>query len=292
MKYNYVRATIDNQIVISAVDSKSIVSKAIVLLDLSPVAAEALGRTLTVAALMGKQLKNPKDYMSVSVNGGGVLGTLTACSDAKGNVKGTVANPHTENMFKSNGSLDVARAVGNNGKITVVKDIGLKQPYVGTSALLSGEIAEDFANYFVTSEQQPCALTIGLNLKNGKCKAGGGVFVQVLPHCNDKLLYDVETTLYAMDEMSYQFDGNSARQVVEKFFASYRNFEIIQEGVCRYKCNCSDRRIRQVIKSIGEQEAVNICNEMGYVEVQCHFCNKKYRYDKEQIEQLFATGLK
>ncbi len=282
-----VKAVIDNYIVVSAAETKDIVNKAIKLHSLSPVAAAALGRALTMAALMGKELKNSGDYLTVTVNGGGPLGTLTVCADGKGNVKGYVDNPVVETTVKADGHLDVGAGVGKDGKITVIKDIGLKQPYVGTAKLVSGEIAADFANYFAVSEQQPCGVTLGVSLDKRACRAAGGVFVQVLPGCGDELLSAVETTMYAMDEMSYQFDGSTAREVIDRFFGAY-NPVYTEECEVRYKCDCGRRRIDRVIRGIGRAEAEDILSERGEIEVKCHFCNKTYRYGQAEVDKLFG----
>ena len=289
MNANYCRAMINNMVVISAVEMKNIANKAVKIHNLSPVAAEALSRTLAVGALMSKQLKDASNYMSITVNGGGPLGAITVCANGKGEVKGTIDNPAVENAFTDEGTISVASAVGTNGKITVVKDIGLKQPFVGTTELVSGEIAQDFANYFVVSEQQPCALTIGFTWKKGKCVAGGAVLVQVLPGCDPKLLFDIETTLYAMDQMSYQFTNSTARQVIERFFACYAGLTITDESFVNYKCDCSTKRMHRLIKSLGKTEALDIVAEQGKVEICCHFCNKVYSFDHDAVLKLFEN---
>lgn len=282
------KAIIENSITVSAVESKALVNKAIKVQNLSPVAASALGRTITVVALMGRELKNPSDYLTATVKGGGPLGTITACADGKGHVKGTVANPSLESTFKADGSLDVASAVGRDGELTVIKDIGLKQPYVGTCKLVSGEIARDFAQYFYTSEQQPCAVTLGVAFdKNGKCKSAGGVLVEVLPNCPNDLLDRVETILYAMDEMSWQFNGSTAREVIERFFGEF-NLVFAPDASVSYKCDCSTRKINRLIKGLGKDECNDIIAEQGQIEVICHFCGKKYVYDKTQVDVIFS----
>lgn len=281
-----VKAIIENSLIVSAVESKGIVNKAIKIHNLSPVAAAALGRSLTMAALMGEELKNPQDYLTVTINGGGPLGTLTVCADGYGHVKGTVSNPVVETSVKADGHLDVGAAVGRNGQITVIKDIGLKQPYVGTAKLVSGEIAQDFAYYFATSEQQPCGVTLGVGLQKGACKSAGGVFVQVMPNCDSALLERVETVMYAMDEMSYQFDGSTAKQVVQRFFGEFNPVFTVEKEVS-YKCNCGKRKINKIVKGLGKEEAQSILDEIGKIEVGCHFCGKKYVYLQEDVDKLF-----
>lgn len=281
------KALIENSIVVSAVESKEIVNKALKLHGLSPVATAALGRALTMAALMGADLKNADDYLSATIKGDGALGTITVCADGKGHVKGTVTNPVVETTLRADGHLDVAAAVGKTGNITVVKDIGLKQPYVGTSQLVSGEIAADFAYYFATSEQQPCGVTLGVGLQNNACKSAGGVFVQVLPNCDAQLLSKIETVMYAMDEMSYQFDGSTAKDVIMRFFGAF-NPVFTEERQVSYKCDCNKRKIDRIVKGLGRKEAQSVLDEVGKVEVCCHFCNKKYVYTQEDLDKLFS----
>lgn len=281
-----VKAIIKNSLTVSAVESKDIVNKAIKIHNLSPVAAAALGRSLTMAALMGAELKNPEDYLTVTINGGGPLGAITVCADGKGSVKGTVSNPAAETSVKADGHLDVGAAVGRDGQITVIKDIGLKQPYVGSANLVSGEIAQDFAYYFAASEQQPCGVTLGVGLQNGACKSAGGVFVQVMPDCDASLLEQAETVMYAMDEMSYQFDGSTARQVLERFFGEFDPVFTTEKTVS-YKCNCGKRKIDKIVKGLGREEAQSILTDIGKIEVCCHFCGKKYVYLQEDVDKLF-----
>lgn len=287
MASTLVKAIIDNAVIVSAIESKSIVNKAVSVHNLSPVAAVAMGRALTMVALMGKELKNRQDYLTATIDGGGPLGKITVCADALGHVKGDVFNPNAESVFKADGTLDVGAAVGKNGAITVIKDIGLKQPYVGTSKLISGEIAGDFAYYYAVSEQQPCGVTLGVGLTNAqKCKSAGGVFVQVMPNCPEELLFRIETVMYAMDEMSYQFDGSTAEEVIKRFFGEF-NPVFTETQQVSYKCNCGKRKINRIVKSLGYTEAQTIVDEQGQIEVCCHFCGKKYVYNRQDIDKLF-----
>lgn len=281
------KAIIQNSIIVSAVETKSIVNRAIKIHNLSPVATVAMGRALTMAALMGKELKNEQDYLTAVIAGNGTLGKITVCADAQGHVKGDIVNPSAESIFKADGTLDVGNAVGKKGSITVIKDIGLKQPYVGTSQLVSGEIASDFAYYYATSEQQPCGITLGVGLTNKQtCKSAGGVFVQIMPNCPEDLLFRIETVMYAMDEMSYQFDGSTAEEVINRFFGEF-NPVFTERAEVSYKCNCSKTKINRVVKSLGKAEAQSIIDEQGQIEVCCHFCGKRYVYDQASVNKLF-----
>ena len=283
------KAIIDNAVIVTAVETKDVVNKAIRLHDLSPVAGAALGRTLTMALMMGKELKNPTDYLTIKINGGGPLGQITVCADAKGNVKGMVDNPIVETKIADNGHLAVGEAGGHDGNLTVIKDLGMKQPYVGSSKLVSGEIAQDFAYYFATSEQQPCGVTLGVGLSKKRCISAGGVFVQVMPNCDEQMLSRIETVMYAMDEMSYQFDHSTAKEVINRFFGQF-NPQFTEECPVRYKCNCGKRKINKLVKSLGKDEAQSIIDEMGQIEVCCHFCNKKYVYDQQAVDKIFSKN--
>lgn len=281
------KALIADYVTVSAIESKDIVNKAIKIHDLSPIAAAALGRALTMAALMGNELKNASDYLTVTIDGNGPLGKITVCADGEGHVKGDIANPVAETVVKADGHLDVGGAVGKDGFITVIRDVGLKQPYVGTSQLISGEIASDFAYYYATSEQQPCGVTLGVGLDRKYCRSAGGVFVQVMPGCPEEVLSRLETVMYAMDEMSYQFDGSTARQVILRFFGEF-NPVFMQDRQVVYKCNCNKRKINALVKSLGKSEADAIISEMGQIEVCCHFCGRKYVYTQQDADKLFA----
>lgn len=281
-----VKAIIENAVTVTAVETKDIVNKAIKIHNLSPVAAAALGRSLTMAAMMGNEFKNKEDYLTVIIDGNGPLGKITVCADGGGHVKGDILNPAVETAVRADGHLDVGSAVGKTGQITVIKDIGLKQPYVGTSALVSGEIANDFAYYFATSEQQPCGVTLGVGLDKSFCKSAGGVFVQVMPYCPKELLDKLETIMYAMDEMSYQFDGSTAEEVVRRFFGEF-DLQFVEQKEVTYKCNCNKRKINRIVKNLGKAECADILNDLGKIEVCCHFCGKKYVYLQPDVDKLF-----
>lgn len=280
------KALIDDYVAVSAAETKDIVNKAIKIHDLSPVAAAAMGRTLTMAALMGRELKSEKDYLTVMIDGGGPLGKITVCADGKGHVKGDITNPVVETVLKADGHLDVGSAVGKNGTITVIKDLGLSKPYVGTASLYSGEIAEDFTCYFAESEQQPCGVALGVGLNKTKCTSAGGIWVRILPGCPTELIDKIEPAVYAMDEMSYQFDGSTPEQVIKRFFGQF-GVQITESYEVSYKCNCNRRKIDGIVKSLGKSEAYSIIEEMGQIEVCCHFCGKKYVYDKDAVDKVY-----
>lgn len=280
------KAILHNSLVVTAAESKAIVNKAIRLHGLSPVAAAALGRSLTMAALMAAQFKQPSDYLTATVKGDGELGTITVCADGCGHVKGCVDNPVVQTYFNGDGHLDVGKAVGKNGSITVIKDIGLKQPYVGTSQLVSGEIAADFAYYFASSEQKPCGIALGVGLQKGRCVSAGGVFLEVLPQCDDALISRAEEIMRGMQDASVYFRDAQPRQVIEKFFGELQP-QFTEEREIAYKCNCGKRKIKGIVKGLGYDEASAIVREVGKLEVCCHFCGKKYCFTQQDLDKLF-----
>ncbi|MBQ2711172.1 MAG: Hsp33 family molecular chaperone HslO [Clostridia bacterium] len=288
-KSTMVKAIINNAITVTAIESSALVQKAIKLHKLSPVAAIALGRALTMAALMSDDFKHTSDKLSATIKGGGPLGDITVAANGKGQVKGMVEHAVVQGTTNPDGTLNVGAAVGKNGTLTVIRDLGLKQNYGGTTRLISGEIAQDFAYYYAESEQQPCGITLGVGLDNKSCKSAGGVFVQVMPNCPPDLLWRVETIMYAMDEMSYQFDGSTAKEVISRFFGEF-DLVFVDEKQITYKCGCSKRRMDNIIKSLGQEECQAILAEQGTIDIHCHFCNKTYTYTSEDVQSLFTVS--
>lgn len=276
----------DGDIAVIVIKSTDIVNKAIGYFSLSPVAAAALGRTLSMTAIMGYQLKNSDDYLTVVINGGGPIGTITATAAAGGNVKGYVDNPQTESFINDKGKLDVRRAVGTDGGMTVIKNIGLKEPYVGTSKLVSGEIAEDFANYFATSEQTPCGVALGVKIApDGSCVSAGGVFATVLPGADEQSISRFEKVFSPLSNVSALMEGISAAEFADKVFGEL-GLKKLEEATCAYVCDCSREKIDKVLVSLQKSDIDELIAERGEIEVVCQFCNKKYIYTKEQAYKV------
>ncbi len=278
----------DDRVQVIAIKSTRIVNEAIKTHNLSPVCAAALGRTLSVAAMMASDLKSGKDNLSITIKGDGPIGSIVAACDGALNLRGYVDNPQLELPLKENGKLDVSRAVGK-GKITVIQDMGLKAPYVGLSDIVSGEIAEDFAHYFFTSLQQPSAVALGVLIDTDlSCSSAGGVIIRLMPDCPEETIGKVEELSAKLGEISRLMKGLSARQFVDDFFAGC-GIRYSDELFPRYRCKCSRQVIDRVILSMGREEAFNALDEHGELSVICHFCNKQYRYDREQIKTLFEA---
>lgn len=277
----------DKQICVSIINSTDIVQRANKLLGLSPVACAALGRLLTFAAIKSGTLKNKTDYFSIAINGGGEIGALTVCGTGKLSVKGSVGNPFVNSGLTETGKLDVGKAVGKNGKLTLVANYGGKEPYIGTSSIVTGEIAEDIVNYYTQSEQQSCALALGVTVdKNGNCSSAGGVFLQVLPNCSEDAILQAEQLLPKFNNISKQFGEKTIEELTKEWFGD----DCEQSGVFEpsYKCDCNKRRMEKVLITLGEQELNQIVEQQGKVEIICHFCNKTYEFDKQAVEQLIC----
>ena len=276
----------DNRISLAVLDTTDIVNEAIKIHGLSPVCAAALGRTLTATAFMTSGLKDENAKLSVTIDGGGLGGKIVTAGDGEGNVRGCIYNPHIDVPLKPNGKLDVSAVVGKNGYITVVKDLGLKDPYVGRCRLISGEIAEDFTAYYAYSEQQPTAMAIGVLIgKDGLCSGAGAVIVQPLPDCPDEDLVKAECLINCFDDISLKISDDGGKGVCEKYFSEYA----FTETETRYKCNCSQSYIDKVLISLGKNEFLDTVEKEGKVEVSCEFCNRKYVYKAEDADRLFGS---
>ena len=274
----------DGQISLSVLDTTDVVNEAIRLHKLTPVCAAALGRTLTVTAFMASQLKGEDERLSVTINGNGAGGKIIAAADSKLNVRGAIDNPTVDLPLKANGKLDVGGVVGNSGYITVVKNLGLKEPYVGRSELVSGEIGEDFAAYYAYSEQQPTAIAVGVLIKNEKCIGAGGVIIQPLPDCTEENLVKAENLVNKFSDVSKQISETGVEGIIEKYFKGYdfNAFDV------RYKCNCSDEYVRKMLITLGEKELYDAIEKDGKIEVCCQFCDKKYVYYKKDVDEFLG----
>ena len=284
MGKSYKTLIFDGQISLSVLDTTDVVNEAIRLHKLTPVCSAALGRTLTVTAFMASQLKGEDERLSVTINGNGAGGKIIAAADSKLNVRGAIDNPTIELPLTANGKLDVGGVVGNSGYITVVKNLGLKEPYVGRSELVSGEIGEDFAAYYAYSEQQPTAIAVGVLIKNEKCIGAGGVIIQPLPDCTEENLVKAENLVNKFSDVSKQISETGVEGIIEKYFKGYdfNAFDV------RYKCNCSDEYVRKVLITLGEKELYDAIEKDGKIEVCCQFCDKKYVYYKKDVDEFLG----
>ena len=275
---------------IFAIKSTDVVEEARRNHQTSPTASAALGRTLTIGLMMGYMMKNDKDKLTVKINGGGPLGTILVTSDNKGNIKGYVDHPEVDVARKENGKLDVGAAVGINGKITVIKDIGLKDPYIGTSDIVTGEIAEDLALYYFLSEQTSSAIAAGVLVNpDESIKSAGGLIVQPLPDISDECIKKLEELFAKMKSVSEYFDTeNSIEDIVSDIFTDF-DIKITEKIPVQFKCDCSNERIDGVLVSLGKEELEKIIKEDKGAEITCSFCSKKYKYNEEELEKIVKS---
>jgi Disulfide bond chaperones of the HSP33 family len=271
------------------INSTDIVNEAILLHNTSPVASAALGRTLTMASMMGTELKNDDDRLTVIINGGGEIGKITVCSDKTGDVKGYVTNPECETFTNSKGKLDVAKAVGKDGTLTVIKDMGLKEPFNASVQLVSGEIAEDFATYFLQSEQRATAVALGVLIDtDGRCLNAAGVFVQVLPFCSEENLSKLEKVIGALSGVSGEVQPQGIKDFIENAFGEF-NIEYLSELHTEYRCDCSYERVSRIVHNLGRKECDEMLEEFEAIEVCCEFCKRRYSFDRDAVDALLNT---
>lgn len=265
------------------IKSTDMVNRAIKLFNLSPVCAAALGRTLTAGALMALGLKDKNCSLTITVNGGGPIGKIIVSVDGDLNVRGYADNPDVYLPLNKSNKLDVSKAVGTLGKITVVKDLGLKQNYIGSSSLVNGEIAEDFVNYYAVSEQIPTALSLGVLIgKDGKCLSAGGLIFQPLPYCSEDVIIKLENLVKNFTDISKQLSDKSSEEFLKENFNEC-GLKILECRYPKYKCKCSIVKIKQVLKTIPKDDINKMLLEDGKIEVVCNFCNKKYLFTKEKL---------
>lgn len=255
--------------------------------DLSPVATAALGRTLTMATIIGSGLKGEKDTVTLQIKGNGPIGAIVAVSDSKLRTRGYVTEPKVDVPLKQNGKLDVSAAVGNEGFIYVIKDIGLKEPYVGMSKIVSGEIAEDFANYFYISEQKNTAVALGVLVDKDGVRASGGYIVTAMPDATEDDLFILENRIREAKPISQMLDENMSLVDIAKDITGDENIEVVEEGLTpKYECNCSKERMEKALISIGKEELTKIANEDKKAEIVCNFCNEKYEFSEEELKKF------
>lgn len=255
----------------------------------TPVASAALGRTMTAAVMMGAMLKNESDRVAISIRGDGPIQGITAEADASGNVKGYVHNPNVDIPNKPNGKLDVSGAIGN-AVMTVMKDIGLKEPYEGSIAMLSGEIAEDITDYFAISEQTNSLVILGVLIdRDYSIKQAGGVIVQVLPNATDEAISAVEERLKGFTSLTALMEeGKTVEEVTAMILGE--DMEIMDRMDAQFKCDCSTERMERALISVGKKDLEEIIeDEDENVELVCHFCSEKYNFGKDDLRELVKS---
>lgn len=277
----------DGFIKMTAISSKEMVERARSIHNTTPVCTAALGRTLTATSIIGNMLKGDDQSVTVRINGGGVAGSIITVSDAIGNVRGYVTNPHVDIPLKENGKLDVGGAVGNNGMLTVIKDLNMREPYVGSVELVSGEIAEDFTAYFYESEQTPSACALGVLVdRDYTVKSAGGYLIQLLPDAPEEIAVQLEQSILNTGSVTSVLENYSAEDLINLVLIGF-NPEILERTPVEYKCYCSRERVRDAIAGIEREELEDIQREGKPIEVTCQFCDAVYNFEpSELIEEI------
>ena len=270
-----------------AISARDTVERARAIHHCWPVAAAALGRLLMAASMMGAAMKEEEGSVTLRVRGDGPLGSLTAVSDSRGNVRGYARNPAVDVPRKAKGKLDVGAAVGADGDLTVIRDLGLKEPYIGSVRLVGGEIAEDVAAYFVESEQIPTACALGVLIAPDQTvQAAGGYLIQLLPGADEAVVSAVERGVAKLGAVSARLDGGMdpldlLREVLGDF-----ELEVLETAPVEYRCYCTRERVSRALISLGRDELTSLIEEQGGAELTCQFCDKAYRFSGEELKAL------
>ncbi len=274
-----------------AVSGRDLVERARQIHTLLPVATAALGRTLLAASMMGDALKEDDGAVTLRIQGGGPLGTVLAVSDSGGNVRGYVQNPHVALLEKEPGKLDVGSAVGTDGTLTVIKDLGLKEPYVGSIGLFSGEIADDIAMYFVESEQIPTACALGVLVGvDQSVTAAGGYLIQLLPGAQDAVIEKIEAGVQRVGPVSRALEQGAGPEALLREILREFDMQVLETHPVEYRCNCSRERVTRALLSMGRQELVEMIQEQKGAELTCQFCDAVYRFSQQELEQLLEEA--
>ncbi len=272
-----------------AVTTKDIVERARQIHKTLPTATAALGRLLSAASMMGNMQKVENGSLTLQMKGGGPLGTVLAVSDAEGNVRGYVQHPQVSLMEKYRGKLDVGAAVGTEGMLTVIRDLQMKEPYVGSVELVSGEVAEDITEYFVQSEQTPTACALGVLVDTDQSvRAAGGYLIQLLPGAPEETIGRIEESIQKAGAVTAMLDrGLTARQVLETVLDGL-DVEILETSPVEYRCYCNRDRVTSTLISLGKKELEEIVEEEETIQIECQFCDTIYAFKPEEIREILA----
>ena len=286
-----IRATAaEGQIRAFAATTRDLVEYARSAHNTSPVATAALGRLLTAGAMMGIMMKGEKDLLTLKIEGDGPIGGLTVTADSRGNVKGYAFHPEVMLPPNDKGKLDVGGALGI-GVLSVIKDIGLKDPYVGQTILVTSEIAEDLTYYFATSEQTPSSVALGVLMeRDNTVKQAGGFILQMMPGASEEVISALEKRLGEITSITALLDaGNTPEMILEHILGDF-GLEILDKLPTAFSCNCSEERIEKALISVGKQELQSMIEDGKTIEVNCHFCNKHYPVTVERLKELLEMA--
>ncbi len=267
-----------------------LVNKASGIHDLSPIATAALGRTLTAAGMMARMLKGENHKLTIQIKGDGPLGGIVVVSDSGANVRGYVHNPGVELPLNDHGKLDIRTAVGY-GYINVIKDLGLKEPYIGYAELVSGEIADDLTYYFATSEQVPSTVALGVLVDATGVAGAGGFIIQLMPDAEEETVEKLEKRLIGFPSISRLLAQGEMPEKILDMLLEDMEPKIIEKSPTAFQCNCSKDRMERNLMSIGKNDLLEILEDGHGAELQCHFCNTKYNFSHQDIERIIKDNI-
>ncbi|MBR4550044.1 MAG: Hsp33 family molecular chaperone HslO [Oscillospiraceae bacterium] len=278
----------DGFIKMAVITARDTVQRAREIHNCSPTAAAALGRTLCGASLLGEAMKEENATLTIRVNGGGPIGSVVAVSDHEGYVRGYVENPFVQLPLRADGKLDVGGAVGRDGMLTVSRDIGLREPYIGSTALRSGEIAEDLTAYLLESEQLPSACALGVLVdRDRSIKAAGGFLVQLMPGADEALIEKLEDNIFLMDQLTTVLDEDGPEAVFAQVLKGFE-YHVVAEAPVGYRCPCNRERVGMALSVIDEKELREMIEEDKDVEVLCQFCDRRYVFSPVDLREILS----
>lgn len=276
----------DNQIRAFAATTQVMVEHARSIHGTSPVATAALGRLLTAGVMMGSMMKGDNDLLTLQIKGSGPIGGLTVTADSKGSVRGYVYNPEVILHANEKGKLDVSGALGT-GILSVIRDMGLKEPYVGQTHLVSGEIAEDLAYYYATSEQVPSVVALGVLMnKENTVRRAGGFILQLMPFAEDSIIDRLEKKVNEITSITALLDQDMTPEMILEYILGEFGLDIMDKLPTAFECNCTKHRVEKAIISIGHKEINEMIEENKPIEVNCHFCNTHYNFSVEELKEI------
>ncbi|MBQ8975164.1 MAG: Hsp33 family molecular chaperone HslO, partial [Oscillospiraceae bacterium] len=279
----------DGFIKIAAIKNTQTVERARQIHRCTPVVTAALGRTMAATAIIGNDLKGDDQSVTVRINGGGPIGSIVAVSDAKGNVRAYPQNPFVELPLKPNGKLNVGGAVGVDGTLTVIKDLNMREPYVGSTELVSGEIAEDFTSYFAVSEQTPAAVALGVLVDRYQSViAAGGYVIQLMPGAPESIIAGLEQNIKIVGPVSEVLTDSEPEELIKLVLIGF-DPKILETDEVEYRCYCSEERVARAVAGIGDEELESMCRDNKPIEVTCQFCDSVYKFTPAQIAQMRQT---
>ena len=285
--------TADGMVKATAVTTRELTERARQIHKTLPVVTAALGRTLAAASMMGNALKSEGASLSIQVRGGGPVGAIVAISDSEGNVRGYAEHPQGDLPLRSDGKLDVGAAVGCDGTLTVIKDLCMKEPYIGSVQLLGGEIAEDIAQYFVESEQIPTACALGVLVdRDQSVRCAGGYLIQLLPGAGEDVISKVEAGVYAAGAVTKLLTANDDPEAMLRTVLSEFELEVLETAPVAYRCTCSRDRVERALLSLGADELRQMLDEQGHAELTCQFCDQVHQFSGEDLRRILELAQK